>query len=95
MAALRWQFGWGGALVLLWVLVIVSALLVIHATHRSRQLFDELEKLSQEQNRLDVEWGRLVLERSTGSSLDKVEAMARGTLGMREPLLEDVRVIQP
>ena len=55
---------WNGMLVLLWVLVVISALAVIFSTHRSRQMFDELQKLSQEQNRLEVEWGRLLLVRA-------------------------------
>lgn len=85
---------WGGLLVLLWVLVLASALAVIFSTHRSRQMFDELQKLSQEQNRLEEEWGRLLLERSTRSSLGMVEKMVR-EWGMREPMLEDMRVMQP
>jgi len=85
---------WFGVLMLLWALVLVSALAVVYSTHRSRQLFDELQKLSQEQNRLEVEWGKLLLERSTRSSLGTVEQMVR-TWGMREPLLEETRVMQP
>ena len=85
---------WNGMLVLLWVLVVISALAVIFSTHRSRQMFDELQKLSQEQNRLEVEWGRLLLERSTRSSLGTVERVVR-EWGMREPMLDDIRVMQP
>ncbi|TNF35519.1 MAG: cell division protein FtsL [Gammaproteobacteria bacterium] len=85
---------WFGMLMLLWALVLVSALAVVYSTHRSRQLFDELQKLSQEQNRLEVEWGKLLLERSTRSSLGTVEQMVRAW-GMREPLLEETRVMQP
>ena len=85
---------WGGLMVLLWVLVLASALAVIFSTHRSRQLFDELQTLSQEQNRLEVEWGRLLLERSTRSSLGTVEGVVR-EWGMREPSLEEIRVMQP
>ncbi|HEY9037020.1 MAG TPA: cell division protein FtsL [Pseudomonadales bacterium] len=85
---------WNGMVFLLWGLVLVSALAVIYSTHRSRQMFDELEGLSQEQNRLEVEWGRLLLERSTRSSLGAVENTAR-SWGMREPVMNDVRVIQP
>jgi cell division protein FtsL len=85
---------WNGMVFLLWGLVLVSALAVIYSTHRSRQMFDELEGLSQEQNRLEVEWGRLLLERSTRSSLGAVENAAR-SWGMREPVMNDVRVIQP
>lgn len=79
----------------LWLLVLLSALAVIHATHRSRQLFNELDQLGREQNRLDVEWGRLLLERGTLASLAEIERQARGRLGLREPTLEDLRVIVP
>ena len=85
---------WNGMVFLLWGLVLVSALAVIYSTHRSRQMFDELEGLSQEQNRLEVEWGRLLLERSTRSSLGAVESAVR-SWGMREPAMSDVRVMQP
>lgn len=82
-------------LAVLWLLVLTSALAVIHTTHRSRQLFNELDQLGREQNRLDIEWGRLLLERSTLASLSEIERQARGRLGLREPTLEDLRVITP
>lgn len=79
---------------LAWLAVLVSALLVVYTTHHSRQLLGELERLTREQNRLDADWGRLLLERSTQGSLDKVEKVARDTLGMREPKIDEIRVIQ-
>lgn len=86
--------GLAGLLAVVWLLVIASALLVIYSTHQSRQLTDALEKQAQEQNRLDVEWYRLQLERSTLASMAEVERLARTRLGLVAPAANDIRVIR-
>ena len=75
------------------VVVVASALGVVTAQHHSRKLFVALEHEQQRAKELEVEWGQLLLEQSTWSSLARVERIARQRLGLREPKREEVIVI--
>jgi len=48
--------------------VTASGIWVTDAKHRARQLFVELEELNQQQDRLQIDWGRLQIEQSTWAS---------------------------
>jgi cell division protein FtsL len=62
--------------------VVVSGVFAVKAKHESRQLFMELEELNREQDRLQIDWGRLQLEQSTWANHSRIEALARERLGM-------------
>jgi len=63
--------------------VMVSAIGVIYAKHRNRMLYVELTRLQQQQDELNVDWGRLQLEQSTWATHSRIEKVARSKLGMR------------
>jgi cell division protein FtsL len=74
----------------LWLLVLLcvvsgSAVLLVYSKHESRVLFSELQKLQDEQDRMDVEWGRLQLEQSAWATHVRVERLARKKLNMQIP----------
>ena len=53
---------------MLWFAVLGSAVQVIYARHKARDMFVRLEKLNSQRDSLEIEWGRLQLEQSYWSS---------------------------
>jgi cell division protein FtsL len=80
---------------LLWLGVLASAVQVIYARHKARDVFVHLEKLNAERDSLDIEWGRLQLEQSYWSSNAFVERVANAKLQMNLPQTRDVRIVRP
>lgn len=72
-------------------LVLASAFAVVLVTYQTRVQFAELEQLRQRNQRLDEQWGRLLLEESAFSSPSRVERLARDELKMSEPDDDQVR----
>jgi cell division protein FtsL len=83
------------ALPVLWLAVLGSAMQVIYARHKARDLFVHLEKLNAERDSLEMEWGRLQLEQSYWSSHAFVERVANAKLQMNLPQTRDVRIVRP
>jgi cell division protein FtsL len=81
--------------VALWCAVLASAAGVVWVKHEARTLFVDLEKLSSERDRLNIEWGRLQLEQSAWSTHAFVEQVANQKLRMTIPSARDVRIVQP
>ena len=79
-------------LVLLLV-VVVCALGVVTSQHRARKLFQALESEQERARQLDVEWGQLQLEQSTWAMQSRIEKIASGSLQMRVPPQERVRMV--
>ena len=71
--------------------VMVSAVAAVYAKHKSRKLFVELQTLTAERDRLDMDCGRLQIEQSTQAAYPRVETVARDKLAMRMP---DPRAIE-
>jgi len=78
--------------IVLALLLIVCALAVIQAQHRSRTYFIELERLRKEARALDEQWGQLQLEQSTWANPARVDAVARQQLGLLEPAADRIHV---
>jgi len=93
----------GGSAVIarsLWVMFVLllagitlSALGVVLTTFNSRHLLNDLQKLEQQRNDLQVEWGQLLLEQSSLVTQGKVEDMAISQLDMEVPAMEQVVVL--
>ncbi|MDO7653696.1 MAG: cell division protein FtsL [Porticoccus sp.] len=84
----------GWSLFAVWVTVICSALSVVYVSHLCRQLHNELSRLEQEENTLQVEWGRYLLEQSSWASLSRIEQLAKSRLNMRVPDTEEIVVVR-
>jgi cell division protein FtsL len=83
------------AIAALWFAVLASAAGVVFAKHQARTLFVELERLSAERDRLNIEWGRLQLEQSAWSAHGFVEQVANRQLKMTLPSATEVKIVQP
>jgi cell division protein FtsL len=73
--------------------VVGSGLLLIGAEHDARQLFIELEELNREQDRLQIEWGRLQIEQSTYATHARIESLVRERLRLGAPQPEQIVVV--
>jgi len=82
-------------LLFLWVMVMVSALGVVHSTHRARLATHELEKLRHEAADLHAESGQLMLERSSLATYARVEQLALKKLDMTVPPIDQVVIVKP
>lgn len=80
-------------ILLLVVAVMASAIASVYAKHASRKLFTELQALSAERDRMEVEWGKLQIEQSTWSTYGRVEQMAREQMNMLPPPPSDVMLL--
>jgi cell division protein FtsL len=80
---------------LLFILVLVSALLLIYSKHQSRKLFVEVQQLNYQIDALNTEWGRLQLEQSAFSDHGRIERIARVKLSMVMPKSDEVVFVKP
>ena len=82
-------------MLLLFLAVLVSALGVSYSAHWNRQLLNELYAELSVRDRTQAEWGRLILEQSTWTAHNRIEALASERLGMRIPDAAEVRMVAP
>ena len=82
-------------MLLLWALLLASAIGVVWSRHQTRSLFIELQSLSSQRDALDIEWGQLKLEQSAWSTHGRVEQTARVNLRMVIPRPNEVRIVTP
>lgn len=86
---------WRQLVAVLWVAVLVSALGVVYGKQEARNRFNELQKLTDRRDDLDIEWGQLQLEQSTWATHGRVERVAHDDLGMVTPQPSELRIVQP
>ncbi len=89
------QSRWRLLVAVLWVAVLGSALGVVFGKQEARNRFNQLQKLTNQRDDLDIEWGQLQLEQSTWATHGRVEQVARDDLGMVTPQATDLRIVQP
>ncbi len=81
-------------LLLMVLVVLVSAVAVVNAKYRSRQLFSQTGRQSTEIDQLNIEWKRLLIEHATWGAPSRIETDARKKLHMRLPKAEEITVIR-
>jgi cell division protein FtsL len=79
----------------LWVVALASAAGAIYSKHRARELFVTLERLNNQRDNLEVEWGQLQLEQSAWSTHAFVERVASTKLKMATPPPKDIELVSP
>lgn len=84
-----------GLLALLLAASVLSAIGVVYARHRHRQLFVELSGLEKARDELNIEFGRLQLEQATWAESNRVDQIARTRLGMKFPETGEIVVVRP
>jgi cell division protein FtsL len=67
------------------ITVAASGVWVVDAKHEARQLFIHLEELNREQDRLEVDWGRLQIEQGALATHSRIEGLARERLQLTTP----------
>jgi len=78
----------------LFLAVIVSSIAVVYARYESRRLFVELQRHAATRDELNVDWGRLQIERSTWAALARVEKLADQKLEMQVPDPQAVVIVE-
>ena len=76
------------------LLVIISAIAIVLSQHHSRGLITGLQGLYVERDKLDTEWGQLLLEQSTWATPSRIEHFAGEKLNMRVPSHDNFMVIR-
>ena len=79
------EFAEIAAAVLLVAGIVGTGIALVTTKHQSRLLFQELESLRGEHDRLLDDWSALQLEVSTLGAHAKIDRIAREELGMVEP----------
>ena len=79
---------------LLLALDIASAIGVVWARHRHRQLFVELSREEKTRDALNVEFSRLQLEQATWAEGTLIDRAARERLGMVLPRADEIVVVR-
>lgn len=82
-------------MLLLFLAVLVSAVAVSYSAHWNRQLLNDLYAELSVRDKAQAEWGRLILEQSTWTAHNRIEALATERLGMRIPDAGEVRMVAP
>lgn len=77
------------------LVVLVSALGVVYAKHRARMLFAETQRLEQDKEALQTEWGQLLLEQNLWGEHSRIERVARNRLGMELPERKSIVYLKP
>lgn len=84
-----------GLMLILLLVVMLSSFQVIYAKHQNRQAFIELQKLKQQQDQMETEWGQLQLEQATWAAHGRVEKIASNKLEMVIPPAGAVSIVKP
>ncbi len=79
--------------VLMPALVLASAIAVIYVSHINRRAFGEYQLLINTRDKLETEWGQLLLEESALASYARIERIATKSLGMRVPKTAEIIMV--
>ena len=78
-----WLLRWPQLLVAaLVVACLVSGIGVVYSVHTTRMLYSEIQSLQTEQDRLDSEYEKLLLEQSAWAAYARVDELSRDELNM-------------
>lgn len=80
--------------VFLWFFLLITAFYVIKSSHESRILFIEWQELLQKAQAHEVEWGQLLIEKSTLASYLGLENVAKDELKMVFPTRKQIVIVQ-
>ena len=69
--------------VLLLLALIASSMVLVRVSYDARRLFTQIDKAQREARQLEIDFDRLNAERQAQATPSRVEAVARGQLGMR------------
>ncbi|SDR73331.1 cell division protein FtsL [Pseudomonas oryzae] len=82
-------------MLVLFGLVLCSSVAVAWSAHWNRQLLNQLYGELSVRDKVQAEWGRLILEQSTWTAHSRIELLASEQLRMRVPEPGEVRMVAP
>ena len=74
--------------------MVASAIAVVDVVHMNRSLYGELQGSQKQQDFLDYEYEKLLLEQSAWSEYSRVEKISRSELQMRIPASNEIVMVQ-
>lgn len=77
-----------------WLAVLLVSIATINARHEARKFFVELQRLQQERDDLDIEWGQLRLEQSAYATHGHIERFAHEKMGMSVPEPAEINILK-
>ena len=80
--------------VLLFLLVMFSAVAVTLSAHLNRQVIIANERLMQEKDTLDIEWRHLLLEQGALTEHNRIESIVKRDLDMVRPTPDNEVVVR-
>lgn len=81
-------------LLTLLLIVLISALAIVYVTNEHRISFSELQRLEQQTNQLQLQWGQLLLEQASLATPARVEQLAVEKLQMKLPADKETFVLR-
>lgn len=75
------------------VAVLMSALSIVYVTNNTRSLNANLQQMQAERDHLHVQWGQLLLEKSTWIMQARIQQIASNKLGMVVPNSKSVVIV--
>jgi cell division protein FtsL len=80
---------------ILFLLLILTALGTVTSQHKSRKLYFELQQQQDAAKQYAIEWGQLQLEQSTWAKHARIEQIAEKQLQMQVPDAKRIQVVAP
>lgn len=76
------------------VTLVSTAVAVAYSAHKSRSYLAELTRLETERDRLETEWGQLLLEQHTWGAYGRIGKLATEQLQMRNPAPTEIIMVR-
>jgi cell division protein FtsL len=80
---------------ILFAVLIISALSLVTSQHKSRKLYFELQQQQEAAKLFETEWTQLQLEQSTWAMHSRLEQVATDLLHMHVPDTKHIQIVAP
>jgi len=84
----------GRLTLVLWLAVCMTAVAVAYSNYSARLLFSQWQNLLKEQQQYEVEWGQLLIEKSSLTAYTRLEYIAAEKLKMLTPSVDRIHLIK-
>jgi len=79
-----------GVIGALFLALVGSSVAMVHSKYTNRLLFNHIQRLQRQSERLDVEWEQLLIEEHALTDHGRVESLARSRLKMKMPAADEI-----
>jgi cell division protein FtsL len=74
--------------------LVSSAVAVAYSSHKTRLYLNDLQKLENQRDHLETEWGQLLLEQHAWGAYTRVGKLASEQLQMRNPAPTEIMMVR-